>query len=306
MKSFIFTVELGSFTAAGKLQNVTTSMVSRNVTELENHLGNRLINRSTNAISLTDAGERYYKEAKVIVDQIENLNESFQGSSQEVSGALNVSCPKGLTECMLMPFIMQFKEKYEDVQLSLFMSDDLIDLAELGYDISIRSGELSPKDLNLVGKLITVNENVICASPSYLQKNDTIENPYDLLKHKLIEDTNLKNNKLWSFSKDGLENNIKIQPSLTVNSVQAVKYALLQDYGVAMLPKQFVQQELENGKFVTLLGEYKVSERSVYALYKKRTNTPKKVKLFIDEMVDFFDRKKTFQPTQKTTKYIGD
>ncbi|EEZ85502.1 conserved hypothetical protein [Vibrio harveyi 1DA3] len=276
MRSFVYTVELGSFTSAAKVLKVTTSMVSRNVTDLENHLGNRLINRSTNSISLTHVGERYYKEAKVIIEQIENLNESFKDDSQELSGVLNVLCPKGLTECLLMPFIIDFKRKYENISLNLLMSDDVQDLSELGYDISIRSGSLTPKDLNLVGKLITVNENVVCASPEYIKNNGSINNPNDLLRHNLIEDTNLKNKQLWSFSKDNLENKIKIEPSLTVNSVQAVKYALLNSYGVAMLPKQLANKEINSGELMTLLDEYKFGERYVYALYKNRANTPKK------------------------------
>ncbi|PNM62565.1 LysR family transcriptional regulator [Vibrio harveyi] len=288
MKSFICTVELGSFTAAAKVLKVTTSMVSRNVTELEDFLGSRLINRSTNSISLTDAGERYYKEAKEIVEKIDNLNEVFKEGSKELSGVLNVLCPKGLTECMLMPFMMYFKDKYEDIQLNLLMSDDTHDLSELGYDVSIRSGILTPKEMNLVGRLIAVNKNVICASPEYLRNKQPINTPNDLLKHNFIEDTNLKNDGIWSFSKKNLEEKIRIKPKLTVNSIHAVKFALLHGYGIAMLPEKLANDELQNGTLITLLDEYEISERFVYVLYKTRKNTPKKVRLFVEEIVEYF------------------
>lgn len=287
IKSFIVTVEEGSFTGAASKIGVSKSLVSRHVRELETYLNTRLLNRSTKSLSLTEAGRRYFSEAHGLVDRIEDLNDSLRFDSSEMVGALSVMAPKGLTEIMLMPFILEFSDKYPDLKLNLMLSDGVQDLAEVGYDIAIRSGDLVSKDLGMIARTICVNHNLVCASPSYLANHSDIQTPKDLTNHCIIEDPNLKNDGLWRFDLGGHFHDVNLQPKLTVNSVQAVKAAVRSGYGIAMLPRQLAKEDLESGSIVEILSEYVLKERKVYALYRERVNTPRKVKAFIDELCSY-------------------
>ncbi|OBS97227.1 LysR family transcriptional regulator [Vibrio lentus] len=288
IKSFIVTVEEGSFTRAAKKIGVSKSLVSRHVRELETYLNTRLLNRSTKSLSLTEAGRRYFNEAHGLVDRIEDLNDSLIFDSSEMVGALSVMAPKGLTEIMLMPFILEFSDKYPDLNMNLMLSDDVQDLATVGYDIAIRSGDLVSKDLGMIARTIIVNQNLVCASPKYLANRSEIETPSDLVNHRIIEDPNLKNDGVWRFEFDGDFLDVNLKPSLTVNSVQAVKVAVRSGYGIAMLPRQLAQEDVESGSIVEILPQYVLKDRTVYALYRERVNTPRKVKVFIDELCEYF------------------
>lgn len=288
IKSFICTVEEGSFTGASKKLGVSKSLVSRNVRDLETYLGTRLMNRSTKALSLTDAGHQYYQEAHVLILQLEALNDTMKFNSNDISGALNILAPNGLTEIILMPFICSFSDKYPELRLNLLLDDGLDDLSSQGYDVAIRSGHLVKQDSDLIATKITENMSVICATPQYLENTSSLLHPRDLHSHRIIEDPNLKNYKLWRFNKMGKELDVQVSPSLCVNSVQAVKTALKQNYGVAMLPRAFVEDELCRGEFIEVLKDYQLPTRMVYALYRGRSNTPRKVKVFIEELRAYF------------------
>ncbi|WP_439147667.1 LysR family transcriptional regulator [Vibrio sp.] len=288
IKSFISTVEEGSFTNASKKLGVSKSLVSRNVRDLEIYLETRLMNRSTKTLSLTDAGRQYYQEAHTLIFQLESLNDSVRLASHEMSGTLNVLAPNGLTEITMMPFICNFTTQYPELSVNLLLGDNLSDISAQGYDVAIRSGQLVKQDLDLVAKKITEHHNVICASPDYLRTNAPIRQPIDLHSHRIIEDLNLMNHKIWQFTKEGQEQALQIVPSLSVNSVQAVKIALEQHFGIAMLPRELAEKELKRGQLIEVLNDYQLSKRNVYALYRERTNTPNKVKVFIEELKAYY------------------
>ena len=288
IKSFISTVEEGSFTSASKKLGVSKSLVSRNVRDLETYLETRLMNRSTKTLSLTDAGRQYYQEAHTLIFRLESLNDAVRLASHEMSGTLNVLAPNSLTEITMMPFICKFTTQYPELSVNLLLGDNLSDISAQGYDVAIRSGQLVKQDLDLVAKKITEHHNVICASPDYLRTNAPIRQPMDLHSHRIIEDPNLMNHKVWQFTKEGQEQTLQIVPSLSVNSVQAVKSALKQHFGVAMLPRELAEKELKRGQLIEVLNDYQLSKRNVYALYRERTNTPKKVKVFIEELKTYY------------------
>ncbi|HDM8057612.1 LysR family transcriptional regulator [Vibrio harveyi] len=288
IKSFICTVEEGSFTGASKKLEVSKSLVSRNVRDLETYLGTRLMNRSTKALSLTDAGHQYYQEAHVLILQLEALNDTMRFDSNEISGTLNVLAPNGLTEILLMPFICGFSDRYPELRVNLLLDDGLDDISSQGYDVAIRSGRLVRQDSDLIATKITENRNIICASPQYLEASSSLLQPRDLHSHRIIEDPNLKNYKVWRFNKAGKELDVQVSPSLSVNSVQAVKTALKQNYGVAMLPRALAEDELCKGELIEVLKDYQLPTRTVYALYRARSNTPRKVKVFIEELKAYF------------------
>ena len=288
VKSFICTVEEGSFTSAAKKLGVSKSLVSRNVRDLETYLSASLMNRSTKTLALTDAGKQYYQEAHVLVSRFESLNNAVRFDGESITGALNVLAPKGLSEILLMPFICKFANKYPSLKVNLRLHDDLDSLDQIGYDVAIRSGSLVQQDLDLVATKLVEHRNVICASSKYISEHGEINDPIDILSHRLIEDPNLKLDHSWMFTKGNEVKNIRIDPAMTVNSVQAVRYALLDNFGLAMIPKLLAQDEIDSGRLVELLPEYELPKREVYALYHDRDNMPKKVRVFIDELKKHF------------------
>ena len=288
IKSFICIVEEGSITAASVKLNVSKSLISRNLKDLEDYLKIRLLNRSTTYLSLTNAGHQYYKEAYVLINQLETLNNKLKNESYDMSGDINILAPNSLTEIILIPFICRFSTKYPLIKINLILSDKLDNLAEKGGDLAIRSGNLARQDLDLIATKIAENRNILCSTPDYLIHHPKINKPSDILAHRIIEDVNLKNNKEWSFVKNGKEEKIIINPTITVNSCQAVKNALANNYGIAVVPELFVKKEVSGGEFTVLLQDYNLHKREIFAIYLKRTNTPQKVKVFIEELKSYF------------------
>ncbi|MEZ9681889.1 LysR family transcriptional regulator [Vibrio splendidus] len=288
VKSFICTVEEGSFTSAAKKLGVSKSLVSRNVKDLETYLSASLMNRSTKTFALTDAGKLYYQEANVLVSRFESLNNAVRFDGESITGALNVLAPKGFSEILLMPFICKFANKYPSLKVNLRLHDDLDSLDQIGYDVAIRSGSLVRQDFDLIATKLVEHRNVICASPKYISEHGEINEPIDILSHRIIEDPNLKLDQMWMFTKGNEVKNIPINPAMTVNSVQAVRYALLDNFGLAMIPKLLAQDEIDSGRLIELFPEYDLPKREVYALYHGRANMPKKVRVLIDELKSYF------------------
>lgn len=140
----------------------------------------------------------------------------------------------------------------------------------------------------MIARKILQNQNVICASPEYLANSKPITSPKDLQLHRIIEDTNLKNREVWRFDCCGSYHDANVTPSLVVNSAHAVKTAIINGLGVGMMPRGFAKSSIEDGSMIELLPQYILQQRTVYALYPERVNTPHKVKQFIEEICEYF------------------
>ncbi len=279
---FTKVVQAGSFSEAARRLGVAKSAVSKQVILLENEVGVRLLNRTTRKLSLTEAGEIYYRHCEQIVNRADiALNELRQYQNQP-TGTLKVSSPVSFGRALLIPVIKELRSLYPLLKIDLQLNDKVVNMIEEGIDLSIRVGKL--QDSNLIAKKLCDSPVMVFASPEYLARFGTPQTPEDLINHQWISLSILSSPIVGSFRHKVSEQQISPQvvSSLKINSVDAVIDAATEGLGISAMVKATVYQQINQGKLVPLLNDYELEARGIYALYPHREHLPPKVRVFMD------------------------
>ncbi|WP_028865641.1 LysR family transcriptional regulator [Psychromonas aquimarina] len=279
---FTKVVQAQSFSEAARRLGVAKSAVSKQISLLEQEVGVRLLNRSTRKLSLTEAGEIYYRHCEQIVNRADiALNELRQYQNQP-TGTLRVSSPVPFGRALLIPVIKELRSLYPLLKIDLQLNDQVVNMVEDGIDLTVRIGQLP--DSNLIAKKLCDTSVVLFASPEYLARCGTPQTPMDLAEHQWISLSILSSPIVGSFSYKitGKPAEHQINSSLKINSVDAVIDAAVQGLGISALVKTVIHEELRTGKLIPVLQEYELAPRAVYALYPHREHLPPKVRIFMD------------------------
>ncbi|SBT11681.1 LysR family transcriptional regulator [Vibrio celticus] len=290
---FTQVVDCGSFTHAAEALNMTKSTVSRKLDELEQHLGVRLITRSTRSLVLTPEGERFY-QSSMQMQEIMNQAELEVSANQDlIRGQLNVVLPVELGHQVLATYIHSFLKEHPNVTLNLELSNREVDIIAEGIDLYAQIGELV--DSSLVSRYLTTSKRVLVASPEYLEQFDEISSPNDLKPpFRMIEVVN-KAARLpkWHLQLKGGESILIDLPcQLRVNTITACLTACVDGLGLAVLPEFICREHFKTGKLIRLLPEYEMPEVSVSLVYADRQLMPKRKKVFIDYLLTAFQNRK--------------
>ena len=287
MKTIIAAVETGSFTAAGERQGISKALVSKYVGEVESRLGVRLFNRSTRRLSLTEEGQRYYDQAVPLLEEFSVMVDNVTGAQSAPRGLLRVSVPQTFGEMSLSPLIPKFLEAYPDLSLDLQLSDRMIDMLEEGIDVVIRIGGVD--DSSLIARHIKTLPLTLCASPEYITQQGEPLSAEDISKHTCIIDSNFRIGKQWPIvDPEGQTTSIEVSSKVAVNSPRAVKEIAMAGGGIGMIPRFIVESELQEGVLKEILPGYKTLEFGLFAIYPHRRYLSKKVRCFIDFLMDEF------------------
>ena len=287
MKTIVAAVETGSFTAASERLGISKALVSKYVGEVEGALGVRLFNRSTRRLALTEAGRSYYDQVIPLLEEFTALVDNVTGEQSAPRGLLRVSVPVTFGEMKLSPLVPKFLNQNPDMQVDLQMSDRMIDMLEEGIDVVVRIGGVD--DSNLIAKHITTLPLILCASPSYLDQHTYPTSAECIGKHNCIIDSNFRIGKQWPIvSPDGQTTSIEVNSRVAANSPRAVKEIALAGGGIGMIPRFIVDQELEDGLLTEVLPGFSTLEFGLFAIYPHRRYLSKKVRCFIDFLVEEF------------------
>lgn len=281
MNCFARTVEMGSFSAAGRDLGLGQPNVSRYVAALEEHLQARLLHRSTRRLSLTPEGERYYAEVRRILDAV-NEADSAVRAQVAPTGLLRVACPSALAHTFVMPTIPDFLARYPGLELDLQIGDGYVNLIDEGAELAIRIGHL--EDSTLRARRIGLFERVCVASLSYLAKRGTPQVPDDLSEHDCIVYTLLSSGNTWHF----LNRQEPVSGRLRVNSPQAVQQAVSSGIGIAHGPRWLFDDGLKSGNLVLLLSEHAAAPVPIQILYAANRLLPKRAIAFMDFIAHAF------------------
>ncbi|MEZ9872360.1 MULTISPECIES: LysR family transcriptional regulator [Vibrio] len=289
---FTQVVDCGSFTHAAEALNMTKSTVSRKLDELEQHLGVRLITRSTRSLVLTPEGERFY-QSSMQMQEIMNQAELEVSANQDlIRGQLNVVLPVELGHQVLAKYIHSFLKEHPNVTLNLELSNREVDIIAEGIDLYAQIGELV--DSSLVSRYLTTSKRVLAASPEYLEQFDDVSSPDDLEPpFRMIEVVN-KAVRLpkWHLQLEGGESILIDLPcQLRVNTITACLTACVDGLGLAVLPEFICREHFKTGKLIRLLPEYEMPEVSVSLVYADRQLMPKRKKVFIDYLLTAFQNR---------------
>ncbi len=286
IRTFLAVVDTDSFTAAGERLGKSKALVSKHIGELERRLGARLLNRTTRRVGLTEVGRAYRDRAREVLVEFEALDDSVRSNSGQPRGLLTLTAPQVFGELELLEMAAAFQHVFPSIELDILLADRIVDLVGEGFEVALRISELN--ESSLIARRLCDMPILACASPDYLKRRGRPERPEDLSAHNCIADTNIRGRNVWRFRRNGDVVNIRITPSLSVNSAPAVRQAILNGLGIGLCPEFVVARDLARGDLVEVLGERPAYPLAVHLVYPHRLHLSAKVRAFIDFAIDWY------------------
>jgi len=290
---FAYVADTGSFSKAALQADLSTPALSKRITKLEKSLGVQLIHRTTRRLSLTEAGENLYIHAKNIEGQVSDAIASVSAFSQGLSGHIKISVPTISGELLLAEAIADFCQKYPNISVDMRLENNFVNLVEEGLDLAVRTGKL--EDSSLIAKPLIQSNWVLCCSPSYIQKHGEVSTLEALKTHNCLAYTYQAQGSFdWRFTKNGVEETVRISGSLATNNAQALRKAALAGFGIVYVPRCCVYKDLQQGTLRTILTDFKPRQLGVYAIYPFTKHLPEKLKLLIEHIKQAYQDKKEY------------
>jgi len=287
IRAFVQVFDAGGFSSAARQHGRSKALLSKYVTDLEDYLGVRLMNRTTRKLSLTEAGEAYYREASQLLQQLDDLDASILDQTAAPRGLLRVSAPRNFGEMILAPAIFSFVVSHPEVTLDLRLEDRFVDLVEEGIDLALRIS--AAQDSSLIARRIADMQHAVCVSPNYLKGRSLPKRPEDLRGHACIIDTNLQGQANWRLVENGQTISVHVNGPVRVNSPLSARDAAVAGLGVALLPGYLADPLLESGELVRILEGFVQTGSSLQAVYPHRRHLAGKVRALIDHLVKWFE-----------------
>lgn len=286
----------GSFTKAAEDLDMSTAMASKHVTNLEQQVQARLLMRTSRRLHLTEAGQMYFDESGQALDILQQASANASSGAKQPKGTLKVTAPGWMAIPQFAEWLAEYHQLYPEVLVHLSLENRRVDLVTEGYDLALRvSHDPSP---SLIVKPIDHIRFYLVASPEYLQRHGTPEQPADLLKHKgvLPTYTNLSNVVMHM---DNAETAFVLPPSiLTSDTLMNYRLALV-GMGLAYLPEPILIDDLATGRLVRVLEDYQYEPVTLYAAYINRQYLSAKVRTFIDFLAAKIDEQRQRYPASK-------
>lgn len=285
---FIRVADLGSISKAAKETNISVSVASQRIQRLEQNLQIRLFHRTTRKLTLTDEGAKLLEHGKVWIHDFLNLNESLKLKDQALSGTLRISTSATFGAKVLTEVIAKFSLLHPELKIYVDMNDQNIDLIQNGMDLAIRIGKL--KSSSLIARLITPNQRLLCASPTYIEHYGEPQTLSELRSHRCIlqqHENGLTDH--WDFvDAKGDRQQISVHGYFTSNSGEGIRQAALNGLGISNHSIWHVTDDLKTGKLVQVLKEYRVEPTAIYAVLPNREFVPPKVQQLLNYLTDYF------------------
>ncbi|MEW7849460.1 LysR family transcriptional regulator [Massilia aurea] len=283
MKTYVAVVDSGSFATAATRLNVSRAMVSKQVQKLEEHLGTRLMNRTTRRLSLTETGRAFYERSVQILGDV---NEAEQIAGQMTAmprGVLRVTIPLSYGQHRLGSIIGAFTQAYPQVQLDIALSDRKVDLVEEGFDVAIRIGTLPQSDL--IARKLGVAYGIVCASPAYLAAHGAPQTPGELGRHACLSYSLSGGGADWRLESASQQVTVPVNGPMKADNGDIIRLAAVAGAGIAFQPHFIVGEDLAAGRLVQVLPDWRSAEMGIYAIYPSRKHLSAKVRTFVDFIV---------------------
>ncbi len=281
MSILVQIVETGSFSGASRALGIPIATVSRQVTDLETHLGTRLLNRTTRTLSLTDAGEAYLQSARRILDAIEEAEQAAAGEFHTPRGELILTAPVCFGRLHVLPVVRDFLVAYPDINVRLALSDRNLHLMDEHIDMAVRIGPLP--DSGLIATRIGGVRTVIVASPDLLAAHGTPKTPEDLAALPGVHFDILSPGARWTLTgPDGTSRDVSPRPRLTVSGADPAIWAACEGVGVTRVLDYQCAEAVASGALRILLPDHEPPPLPVHLLHAARGALPTKMRVFLD------------------------
>lgn len=284
MAVFVTVAQEGSLSAAARLLGLTPSAVSRVIARTEQRLGTRLLLRTTRAITLTAEGEAYLRAARRILADMAEVEEAIADQGVP-KGRLRVSAALGHGRLAIVPLVAAFSARYPNIVVDLTLGDEVVDILGGEADVAVRFGHLP--DSPLTARRIGETGQVVVASPEYLQRHGTPQEPADLLRHNCLRFNFRRAEPDWPFSRDGAGFSLKISGNIECSSGEALAQFAREGAGIARIGRFTVAEDLRRGDLVPLLEAWNPGdEEPIHAVFIGGATMPARVRVFVDFLLE--------------------
>jgi DNA-binding transcriptional LysR family regulator len=287
IRIFCQVAQLQSFTQTAHKLGIEKSTVSNKVSQLEEHLGVKLLHRTTRSVSLTDAGEQYLQFCQRALEQLAQGEDLISEMQQEAVGHLRIAVPQNFADIILPKIITPFLQQNPKVSVEIQQGIQCVDLVKDGFDLAVRASFSDIKDSSLIYRKIYQSKRIFVASPNHVIEFGVAKNITQLSQQPYLasfagESNEEAFNQVFSEGKWHT-----LQARLTVNSMPAISSAIDAGLGFAIMPIRMAQKKLATGELVQIAKEVVLTDSVIYLVYPSRLGQPAKLKVFIDTMVSW-------------------
>lgn len=280
MAVFVEVAERGSFVQAARRLNRSPAAVTRAIAELEARLGVRLLNRTTRAVTLTEAGQGFLSGAKRVLADFDEIEQAAAGQGSAPRGELAMTAPIVFGRRHVTPIATAFLQRYPEVNVRLVLLDRPIDLLDEGIDVAVRIGVLA--DSSAIATLLGAVRRVVVAAPSYLAQHAAVDTPADLSRHSIISFSGIGGTERWRIVGDCGEVTVGVLPRLSVSTAEAALDAAISGFGITRVLSYQAADALAEGKLVQVLAANETQDLPVHLLYPAGRHPAPKLRAFID------------------------
>jgi DNA-binding transcriptional LysR family regulator len=291
MRVLLRVVDEGGFAAASRALDMSPAVVTRLIADLEDHLGTRLLHRTTRRLALTEAGETYLARVRLIVQDIDEADAATSAHTQELAGTLRLHAPPVLATYLLAPLLAGFLAQYPRIVLDVEVGAPR-DLSVEDYDITLL-GSLAGLDPDVVVRPVIAARAVLVASPLYLQRRGNPTRADDLLQHDCLrlKDPGSNHPRLWRLWREDAPDeadalDLPISPVLWANHTDTLLRAALDGAGITSIAADLVAPYLVIGQLVRVLPPWITGRLTVYAALPSRKFMPQRTRVFLDYLIE--------------------
>lgn len=284
MGVFVRVAELGTLSAAGRDLKLSQPAVSLKIRALEQHLGVRLVNRTTRQLALTEAGRTYYARARPVLAAVSEAAELVAGAGSKLTGHLRIQAPTGFGQMYLADIAIAFQRDHPEVTIELMLDDRFVDLTEQAVDVALRFGSLQSS--GLIARRLGTLRRILVAAPAYLARFGTPDTPEKLSTHRQVRFSGAAVDDTMPLIGPAGPLLVAVPTSFLANNSFVLTKALAAGLGLggAQLPQ--IRAELATGQLVQIMPAYQYAPLDIHAVFPTSHFVPAKVKLFVDHLRD--------------------
>lgn len=290
LRAFSQVVEAGGFAAAAREMKLSRSQVNKLVIGLEDELGAQLLNRTTRSVSATPAGKAFYERASAILADLAEAEACLMDEQDEPQGELRINAPMSFGTMHLGRALADFMAINPKIRIELNLSDRFVDPVEEGFDMTVRIAE--PREApSLIDHQIIEARRVICASPEFLKRHGEPQSPRELAALPCLHYGNLRSGNQWRLAGPDGDMLVKVQCVFSANNAEVLRDAAVRGLGVALLPTFIAGAELQEGRLVTILSDYKPPDIFITLLYPPNRHMSPRIRALVAFLYERFGDK---------------
>lgn len=283
MSAFLAVVDTGGFSSAARKLDISPSVVTRAVSDLEERLSTRLLTRTTRFVRVTDAGADYAEKCRRILSAIEDADASLVGSHAVPRGELTVTASVNFGRMHVAPIIRDYLSQFPEVDVNCWYMDRVVNLVDEGVDVAVRIGNLPDSSLQAtrVGRV----RHVICGAPAYLARMGIPHHPSDLQNHVTVATSGIPSGAEWRFREAERTIVTRLRPRMTTTTNESAADTVLAGFGLTRLPYYHVAQAVANNDLSVVLEDFELVAVPIHVVHREGRHASRKVRLFIDMAV---------------------